>query len=187
MVGPQGSGKGTQGKALAKKLGFFYWEMGAVLRENRDWKFADGKSVAEIIESGGLLTDDRLLEVFKAKMEVIPKDQGVIFDGIPRRIGQAQFLMQTLKDQGRSIFVTIFLDIPKEESIRRLVLRGQIEGRADDTPEAIEYRLKQYEEATVPMLDFLRKETLFLDIDGTPSIPEVERVIEEAMEIKQQL
>lgn len=186
MVGPQGSGKGTQVKALAEKLGFFHWEMGGVLRNQHDWKFADGRTVGELIDKGTLLSDDQIIEVFKAKMKDLPADKGIIFDGIPRRVGQAEYLMKYLKDQGRTSFVTIFLDIPKEESIKRLVLRGQIEHRADDTVEGIEFRLQQYQEVTVPMLDYLRTCTIFLDIDGSPSIPEVTRTMLEAMEIEYQ-
>ncbi len=186
LVGPQGSGKGTQAKALVEKLGFFHWEMGAVLRQNRDWKFKDGTTLGELIDNGVLLSDEQLLEVFEAKMGTIPADKGVIFDGIPRRRGQAEFLMKTLKAQGRTSFVTIYLDIPKEESIKRLVLRGQIEHRTDDTPEAIERRLKMFHENTIPMLDYLREQTIFLDVDGTPSIPEVTKIIMEAMEIEYQ-
>ena len=186
MVGPQGSGKGTQAKALAEKLGFFHWEMGGVLRSQHDWKFADGRTVGELIDKGTLLTDDQVIEVFKAKMKDLPADKGIIFDGIPRRVGQAEYLMKYLKDQGRTSFVTIFLDIPKEESIKRLMLRGELEHRADDTKEGIEFRLKQYQEATVPMLDYLRTCTVFLDVDGTPPIPDVAETIMEAMEIEYQ-
>ncbi len=186
ITGPQGSGKGTQASILARKLGFFYWEMGAVLRENRDWKFADGKTVGGIIDGGGLLPDGKLLEVFKAKMASLPADKGVIFDGIPRRIGQAEYLMDFLKKQGRTSFISIFLDIPKEESVKRLLLRAKVEGRVDDTLEGIEYRLKQYNEVTVPMLDYLRMCTVFLDVDGRPSIPEVERNVADALQIDQQ-
>ena len=183
ITGPQGSGKGTQAKILARKLDFFYWEMGAVLRENREWKLTGGKTVGELIDGGTLLSDEQVLEVFKAKMKYLPVDKGIIFDGIPRRIGQAEYLMKFLKEQGRTSFMTVFLDVPKEESVKRLLLRATIEHRADDTPDGIAYRIKQYEEATVPMLGYLRKETVFLDVDGSPSIPEVERNIEDALQI----
>lgn len=186
MVGPQGSGKGTQAKALADKLGFFHWEMSAMIREEKDMKFADGRTVGEVINTGTLLNDDQIIQIFNKRIPGYPKDAGIIFDGVPRRLGQAQHIIEFLKKQGRTSFVTIFLDIPREESIKRLQLRAKIEGRADDTPERIDYRLKQYQEATVPILDYLRTCTIFLDVDGSPSIPEVTKTIMEAMEIEYQ-
>jgi adenylate kinase len=160
--------------------------MGAILRENHDWKFADGKTVGGIIDGGTFLSDDQLLDVVRGKMESIPREKGVIFDGIPRRIGQAKFLLEYLRQQERKGFVTIFLDVPEAESVRRLLRRAEIEGRADDTPDGIKHRLQQYQEVTVPMLDYLREQTVFLDVDGSPSIPEVERNVADALQIDQQ-
>ncbi len=177
MMGPQGTGKGTQAKVLAEQLNFFHWDMGAVLRENLDWKFPDGKTVGEIINDGTLLSDDRLLHIFKAKLNLLPADQGIIFDGIPRRLGQAQFLLDFLRSQGRGKLATIFIDIPREESLKRLLLRAEKEGRTDDTREAIEFRLEQYAKETLPTVEFLKQNSDYYEIDGRPAIPEVTRQI----------
>jgi adenylate kinase len=182
LVGPQGSGKGTQGKLLAEKLGFFYWEMGAILREI----IHEGGPLAErvsVINQGTLLSDELIIEVIKEKLYTIPLGQGVIFDGIPRRLGQAEFLLGFLKEQKRDTMATLFFDLPREDSIRRLSLRGQKEGRADDTPEGITFRLSQYEEAIKPTLEYLRKETKFIDIDGRPSVEEVAKNIDATLGI----
>ena len=181
VMGPQGSGKGTQAKMLAEKLGFFHWEMGGVLRQERDHRFADGQTVGGIIDSGTLLPDDKLLEVFKKRMGQIPAGQGVIFDGIPRRIGQAQFLINWLHSQGKQNLVTIFLFLPREESLKRLSLRAQIENRADDTLEAMESRLREHNQATVPILGYMKENTKFIELDGQPSIPEVTKEVERAL------
>ena len=143
IVGPQGSGKGTQAKLLAEKLGFFWWDMGQVLREERDWKLKDGMTVGEIIDKGILLSDEQVLEVFKARMAKLPPGKGVIFDGIPRRVGQADYLFDFLKKQGKDDFITLYVSLPREESMKRLLRRAAIEMRSDDTPEGIELRLKQ--------------------------------------------
>lgn len=181
MMGPQGSGKGTQAKILAERLGFFHWDMGAILRSNSDFKFSDGRTIGDIIDTGTYLTDAQLIEVIKDKLEELPTDRGVIFDAVPRRMGQAEFLMDWLQKRGKKNLVTIFLDLHKEESIKRLVLRSKTEGRADDTPEGIEKRLRQYEEATVPILDYMRQHTRFVEVDGRPSIPEVAAQINRAL------
>ena len=87
LLGPQGSGKGTQGKLLAARLGFFYWEMGGILREilkeTPDTPLAKKVSV---INQGTLLSDELIIEVSKQKLATIPPDKGIIFDAIPRRI-----------------------------------------------------------------------------------------------------
>ncbi len=183
MLGPQGSGKGTQAKVLAEKLSFFMWDTGKVLRENRHAMTVSGRTVGEIIDQGQLLTDPELLGVVAPLIAAIPLDKGVVFDGIPRRLGQAEFLLNFLKEKGRSKFATIILEVPEEESIARLLLRAQKEGRADDTREAIEYRLAQYRTETVPMLDFLKKEGDFVAIDGTPAIREVAAAIAKALHL----
>ncbi len=181
LIGPQGSGKGTQARILAEKHNLFYWEMGGVLRNLATELTPLGQEVKELINSGVLLTDDLLLSVFRDRMSVIPNNKGVIFDGVPRRIGQAEFVLSFLKEQGRSKFATLFIDLPKEESMSRLLLRAQKEGRKDDTKEAIAYRLQQYEEDTVPVLDFLKLNSDFITIDGNQPIEKVTLDIEQAL------
>ncbi len=181
ILGPQGSGKGTQARLLAEKLGFFFWEMGAILRANRDFVLANGEKVYEITERGAYLSDPQLLEILKFKLSDIPEGKGIIFDGVPRRIGQAEFLLKWLAERSKKNLVTIFLNLSREESLKRLTLRAEIEKRPDDTPSAIESRLKLYEEATLPILDYMRANTKFIEIDGQPSIPEVTKNIDQAL------
>jgi len=176
IMGPQGSGKGTQGKILADRLGFFFWDTGAILREEKDLKIR-----GERTGDGTLLSDEEVLLVFRDKIKKIPSDRGIVFDGIPRRIGQAEEVVDYFRERGRNNMTTLFLDIPHEETFKRLLLRAKIEGRADDTPEGIEFRLKQYEEATVPMFEYMRANTDFIEIDGRPPIPEVTAAINKAL------
>ena len=181
IMGPQGSGKGTQGRILAQRLSFFFWDMGAILREEKDLKIRGEQTVAEVIANGTLLSDEEVLLVFRDKIKKIPSDRGIVFDGIPRRIGQAEEVVDYFRERVRNNMTTLFLDIPHEETFKRLLLRAKVEGRADDTPEGIEFRLKQYEEATVPMFEYMRANTDFIEIDGRPPIPEVTRAIFQAL------
>lgn len=183
FIGPQGSGKGTQAKILAKKIDFFYWEMGGILRQVAQETSDLGTRVKKLIDSGVLLNDDQLYEVVDARLGQIPVHQGVIFDGIPRRVGQAEHLMDFLKRQGRQDFVTLFVNLPREESLARLLKRAEIEKRADDTREKIEFRLKQYEEDTLPVLDFLKQQSTFIEIDGQPSVEDVTKKINESLSL----
>ncbi|MDR3642905.1 MAG: nucleoside monophosphate kinase [Candidatus Doudnabacteria bacterium] len=183
FIGPQGSGKGTQAKILAKRLNFFYWEMGGLLRQVAASPSELGQKVKKLIDSGILLTDEQLYEVVDSRLGEIAPDQGVIFDGIPRRVPQAEHLMEFLQGQGRKNFVTLFVNLPKEESVARLLKRAEIEKRADDTREKIEFRLQQYENDTLPVLDYLRRHSMFFEIDGQPTVEEVNNIINKALSL----
>lgn len=181
IIGPQGSGKGTQARILAGRLNFFYWEMGGILREVAKENTELGQMVKGLIDSGALLTDDQLHKIVDDRLSQIPANKGVIFDGIPRRLGQAEYLLNFLKKQRRENFCSLFVNLPREESILRLLKRAKIEKRADDTKEKIELRLKQYEEDTVPVLDYLKNKTDFFEIDGLPPIEKVTEKINEIL------
>jgi len=183
FIGPQGSGKGTQAKFLAKRLDFFYWEMGGILREVAAGESILGIRIKKLIDSGVLLQDDDLYQVVKMRLNEIPVSKGVIFDGIPRRLGQAEFLLGYLKEQGRVDFATLYVTLPKEESLARLLKRAEIEKRADDTEEKIRFRLDQYEKETVPVLDYLKANSQFFEIDGRPSVDEVRQNINKALKL----
>lgn len=181
FIGPQGSGKGTQARKLAEKLGFFYWEMGGILREIAHDDTDMGRKAKDLHDRGVLFPDDFLLEIFKFKASIIPAGKGIIFDGIPRRVGQAQYVIDFLHSQGKNGLVTIFLDVPKEESLARLLKRAEIENRVDDTKEKIEFRLDQYYSETVPMLELMKQHTRFIAVDGKPAVDEVTIAINSAL------
>jgi len=102
---------------------------------------------------------------------------------VPRRIGQAEFLVPFLRDGGRAKMATIFLDLPRQECIKRLLLRAEHESRTDDTPDAIETRFEYYDQTMTPTLEYLKKETEFITIDGRPSVDEIEKNIHLALGI----
>jgi adenylate kinase len=184
IAGPQGSGKGTQGKKLANKLGFLFWEMGGTLRAI----LAKGGPLAEKISAmdhGTLLSDELIIEVLKDQLPLILREKGIIFDGVPRRLGQGQFLVGYLKEHGMDKMATIFIDVPREECVKRLLLRAQHESRADDTPEGIAQRFRDYDEAIKPTMDYLKTQTTFIAIDGTPTPNEIAANINKALGIEE--
>lgn len=183
FIGPQGSGKGTQAKLLAHKLGFFYWEMSSVLREAAAAGDALGQEILKMQNEGTLVPDEITTKVIEKKFIQLRTPPGFVFDGVPRRLGQAQMLVETLKAQGHTKFLTLFIDLPREESIKRLMLRAQHEARKDDTQAGIERRFAFYEKETIPMLDYMRGQTEFLTIDGLPPIEEVTKLINTALEL----
>lgn len=183
MVGPQGSGKGTQGKVLAEKLGYFYWEMGEILREEAKKDTPFGRKVKSLIDAGHLLEDDELYRVLNSELPEVIKHQRILFDGVPRRVGQGAYLIHYLTQNGFTQFATVVIDVPKDESIKRLLERAHHEFRTDDTPEKIAYRLDLYDRETKPVIKFLQGIGDLFSIDGVGSIEEVTQRINSALKV----
>lgn len=183
FIGRSGAGKGTQAKALAERLDFFYWEMGGILRAEIAKGTEIGKKIADLVNGGVLLSDQHMYPVIEAHLHEIPKDKGIIFDGFPRRISQANYIMGLLRGIGRKDMTTLYLDVPREDSVERLHHRAEIEHRVDDTDEVIEKRLDQFETETAPVLDYLETMTKFYRLDGRPPIEEVRKSLHEKLGI----
>ncbi len=173
MVGPQGSGKGTQGKVLAEKIGFFYWEMGAILREEAKKDTLFGRKVKSLIDAGHLLEDEELFRVLQTELPEVIKHKRILFDGVPRTVPQGLHLVHYLQQNGFTQFGAVVIDVPKEESVKRLLERAHHEFRNDDTPEKIEYRLDLYQKQTLPVLKFMEGIGDLFSIDGVGSIQEI--------------
>jgi adenylate kinase len=186
FLGLPGSGKGTQAKILSDKLGFFYWENRAVLRE-----FAKGQTplaleIKQCIDKGSLIGDDAMFAVLNERIDEIPVDRGIIFDGIPRRESQARYLLDLLKNRkGREKFATVHLDVPPEESTKRLLLRSknEIAARTDDNPEIIAVRVKE-QQVPGEVIKFMKENTEFFRIDGLPLQEEVAKQIDSALKVE---
>ena len=136
-----------------------------------------GKRIDLSLRQGLLLSDEDLLQVIRARIDHLPEHKGIIFDGVPRTIRQAEELMAILQADDYGNFITIFVDVPRDVATVRLLKRAEIEHRPDDTPEVIAVRLKQYEDQTLPVLHYLKQQTRLIDIDGTPSIEAIEKNI----------
>ncbi len=174
LLGPQGSGKGTQGKRLAKKLGLPYLETGQLLRDEIAAGSEQGKYISSVIDKGTLLPDNFISEFMAGKITaVVAKQSGVIVDGFPRRIGQAEAFGRIVKPTH-----VLLIEIPDEESVSRLRLRSAKENRVDDTRERILYRLEQYHTDTEPLIDYYTRQGVLRRIDGTPAIEEVWQAVE---------
>lgn len=181
LFGSQGSGKSTQGKFLVKELGYFDWNMGSMLREEVASGSKLGLEVGSLINRGFLLSDEDLFAVIDSRLDAINDEIGVVFDGVPRRPNQADRLIAMLREKGFDKFVTVFINVPRIIALERLIKRAGIEHRVDDTEETINFRLKQFMEETWPTIEFLRKETMVLEIDGVPSVEEVHEQIQKGL------
>lgn len=170
ITGPQGSGKSTQAKILAKKLGIGLINAGALVRSFAEEDTPESREVREDMEKG-ILVDDRVTgRLVRQKVAEFDKE-GFVVDGYPRSLEQ----LSIFDPQFKEVF---YLNISDEEAIKRLIPRG----REDDTPEAITERLKVYHELTEPVLDHYRNLGILNEIDGRESIPEIALRIEKEVE-----
>lgn len=162
LIGPQGSGKGTQARILTEKYGFYYFESGAYLR-----KIAENNSeLRESLAQGNLVPDKEMTSYLTAFLDEKNLYDNIIFDGFPRTLEQYKFFKNWLSDKSVSLDLVIDLTISEKETLKRLLLRKRIEGRGDDNPEAIKKRLALFRGRTQPLISELKKETKVVEIDG---------------------
>jgi adenylate kinase len=173
IVGPQGSGKGTQGVLVAEAFGVPQVATGDIFRENVKGGTELGKQVQEIIEAGHLVPDELTSELVRDRLAQPDAAHGFLLDGYPRNRGQVDHLDAFLDGRGESLDAVIELEVPREESIARLRQRAIDQGRTDDTEEVIANRLAIYERETAPILDVYRERDLVLDVDGVGTLAEV--------------
>jgi adenylate kinase len=181
LIGPQGSGKGTQGKRLAAKTGYFYFEMGAILRQEAKLDTDFGRIVKSYIDRGELLDDANWQSVIHRELPEVLKHRRVIFDGTPRTRAQAEYLVSTLHHDGFTQLATVVIDIPREVAVSRLLERAHHEFRADDNEVAINRRLEIYEQATKPVIEFMRGFSTVYEFDGVPPVDAVAESINQQL------
>ena len=201
ILGQQGCGKGTQADVISKKYSLIHVDMGKTLREVAKSTTQLGREIYEIQNVTKTLVPSRILkEVLHIKLNSIPINQGIVFDGVPRTLDQAGYIEEALKEFGRRIDKVFFVNISESESIRRISKRwmcsgckrtlimgkdvqnelagcpecnGEIIQRIDDTIEGIKKRLQVFKLETVPVLNKYATENLLKKIDGEQSIEDV--------------
>jgi len=201
ILGQAGSGKGTQAGILAERYGLDHFDTGKLLRQVARMDGDLGKEIHEIINVRKELVPSRILkEIVHLRLSDMPREQGIVFDGVPRNSEQAGYFSETLKEFGRKIDKVFFVDIPGEESIRRISFRrickgckkvfimgkdirketdrcsdcgGEIMHRVDDTVEGIKKRLQVFNEETMPVINAYKEEGVLVRIDGGRDIEKV--------------
>lgn len=177
IVGPQGSGKGTQGVRIAESYGIPVVSTGDIFRANIKEGTDLGQKVTAILDRGDLVPDELTSEIVRDRLTQDDAANGFLLDGYPRNTAQVAHLEEFLASRGESLDAVILLDVPREESIERLALRAAEQGRSDDTEEAIAHRLDIYEKETAPILDVYGTRGIVDRIDGVGSLDEItERV-----------
>jgi adenylate kinase len=183
LLGPQGSGKGTQAKRISAVYGIPHIATGDMLRAAMGADTELGRRVKPIYDAGELVPDELVVELIRERLGQEDAREGFVLDGFPRTMAQAQALHAMLRDTGHELTVVFALQVSEEVCIQRLLKRAVDEGRTDDTKEAIAHRLRRYYEETEPLIEYYRATTgrvVFLHADRTPD--EVFREIQSALE-----
>ena len=179
LFGPPGAGKGTQSEFLIKKYNLFYISTGDLLRKGIAGKTRLGLEAQNIIATGGLVSDEIIVQIIEKTITDNPGSNGFLFDGFPRTYIQAYILEGLMLKLHTSLNCLISLNVPEEESVRRLMSRGLTSGRSDDNESVIRNRLREYNQKTLPVLQFYRDKGIYVELDGTASIEAVrERITE---------
>lgn len=178
IIGPQGSGKGTQGARVAEAFRIPAISTGDVFRANVKEGTPLGQQVQAIIAAGDLVPDELTGAIVRDRLSQDDAAGGFLLDGYPRNIGQVGDLDAFLDERDEPLTGVIELSVPREESIRRIALRAAEQGRSDDNDESIAKRLSIYESETAPILDVYRERGVAFEVDGVGTLDEVfERII----------
>ncbi|MFC7546701.1 adenylate kinase [Plantactinospora sp. GCM10030261] len=173
LIGAPGAGKGTQAVRIAEHFGIPHISSGDLLRRHIAEETSIGRSVRDTMRRGDLVSDGIVMDVLRKPVEAAARNGGYVLDGFPRTVEQAEVAYLVARDIGASVQVALFLDVPREELIRRLVARGQESGRTDDTEDVIKHRLEVYEEHTMPLLDYYQRRERLVTVNGSRPMDEV--------------
>jgi adenylate kinase len=182
LIGPPGSGKGTQGERLAERLGLVHISSGDLLRAEVDAGTPIGRKVASIMRAGELVPDIVIMALLLRPVIEAAEDRGYLLDGFPRTVEQAELVRHAAADAEVAPDAVVYLDVPRDELVRRILARAQIEGRVDDNEETVQARLKVFDEATLPLVEHYRGRGLLHVIDANQAADAVTTAIIAALD-----
>lgn len=174
LFGAPGSGKGTQSAKLIDEYGLYHISTGELLRDHIKRGTELGKTADSYISKGQLIPDQLMIDILD---DVLDKEAsgkaGVVFDGFPRTIPQAEALKTLLEKRGTDLHAVIGLEVPEDELVERMLARGRETGRADDNIDTIKNRLDVYHKQTLPLRDYYNGKGKYLAINGTGIVDEI--------------
>ena len=181
LLGPPGSGKGTQGKLLSERLGVPAISTGDILRQAVKDGSVLGQKAQTIMARGELVPDDLIVNLIRERIARRDSVAGFILDGFPRTVPQAEALETMLSGNGDGLSAVLNFSVPEPELVERMLQRAKAEGREDDRPETIRERLRVYREKTEPLIGYYRKKDLVADVAGVGTIPEITARVDNAL------
>jgi adenylate kinase len=181
LLGPQGSGKGTQAKRIEAEYGIPHIATGEMLRKAIEQQTELGQKVKPIVESGRLVPDDLMIELIRERLSE-PDTEGFVLDGFPRTSAQADALDTMLSEIGRELSIVFEFQLSDAVARDRLLKRAELENRSDDAPEAIARRLALYHEETEPLVEHYRLQGNLVGIHADRTVNEVFAELQEALD-----
>lgn len=173
LFGPPGAGKGTQSKKLIKKYNLAYISTGDILREEIAEGSALGLKAKGVIEKGGLVSDEIIVQIIEKKIKTNKDVNGFLFDGFPRTVVQAYILEGLLLKLNTQLNCMVSLEVEQNILMERMLERAKKENRPDDTHDIIQNRLKEYREKTIPVAGFYKDKSIYYAVDGIGTVDEV--------------
>jgi adenylate kinase len=157
LLGPQGSGKGTQAKLISQTYGIPHIATGDMIREIKELDTPEGRELKAVYDAGELVNDDLMIRLIASRLDRGDTIPGFVLDGFPRTMPQAEALDELLRDLGRDLDIVFEFQAPdRDVLLQRMLKRAAEESRSDDTPEAIQRRLELYEQETAPLIEYYR-------------------------------
>ena len=184
LLGPQGSGKGTQAKRLAGTYGLAHIATGDMIREMKELPTDTGRELKQVYDRGDLVSDELMIRLIRDRLDRGDTLPGFVLDGFPRTMAQAEALDELLQDLGRGVDIVLEFQVPDRRQLHdRMLKRAAEESRSDDTPEAIERRLDLYERETAPLIEWYRtRHGNVVGIHADRTVDEVFHEITEALD-----
>jgi len=181
FLGPPGSGKGTQAKLLAERLGVPAISTGDILRAAVRERTPLGLQAQAIMEKGELVSDSLIVALIHGRIGARDARDGFILDGFPRTLEQGRALEALLAQGGQGLAAAVNFEVPEAVLVERMLGRAGAEGRADDRPETIRERFRVYRDKTEPLIGFYRDRGLLADVDGVGTVADVASRLDEAL------
>jgi len=182
LLGPQGAGKGTQGRLIAAEHGIPHVATGDMLRAAMEAGTELGQRVRPIYDAGHLVPDDLMIALIRERLGEEDARHGFVLDGFPRTMPQAEALEEMLREIGRDLDVVFEFQLADAVGVERMLKRAAEEGRADDTPEAIDERLRLYHAETEPLVEYYRARGNLVGIHADRPVQEVFTELQQALE-----
>lgn len=173
LIGPPGSGKGTQGKRVAQRYGVEHIAAGDLLRHEVETASEIGMRASNFMQQGELVPDDLVFELVMPRVLAAGRVNGYVLDGFPRSLGQAEECRPLFEEHDVAVALAVLLDAIPDDLMPRLLERAHSEGRFDDTPEVIRARLEVFRDEVEPLVDFYRERGLLATVDATGTPDEV--------------
>jgi len=183
VLGPQGSGKGTQAQRIKATYGIPHIATGDMIREMRELPTPVGREVKEVYDRGDLVSDELMIRLIRDRLSRGDTVGGFVLDGFPRTMPQAEALDDLLRELGRDLDVVFDFQVPdRGVLLQRLLTRAAEQARSDDTPEAIRRRLELYDRETAPLVEYYRSTRgNVVGVHADHSVDEVFHEIEQAL------